>query len=217
MNIYSKRNYPSGFYVYAYLRKNCGIPYYIGKGFKKRAWVKHNRISVPKSKRLIVILESNLTEIGAYALERRMIRWYGRKDLKTGVLLNRTEGGEGPSSDDRKGVLNPMYGRTRIDLSKDNSPNKTKKRRNDSKEQLLRRWSDPAYKAKMSLKRQKLWVNHDYRKKMEARPKSNKQVIINDVCYTSLKQAAACLGIHPSTVSKRCTSKHKKFAGWAYI
>lgn len=83
------------FYVYAYLREN-GSPYYIGKG-KDLRYLGSHTVNIPRDHSRIVFLETNLTNIGALALERRYIRWYGRKDLGTGILRNMTDGGEGSS------------------------------------------------------------------------------------------------------------------------
>jgi hypothetical protein len=83
------------FYIYAYISQSSGLPYYIGKGKNKRAYAPHGKIKVPADRNRIIIMEDCLTEIGAYALERFYIKWYGRRDNKSGILLNRTDGGEG--------------------------------------------------------------------------------------------------------------------------
>jgi hypothetical protein len=87
----------SNFYTYAYLRKRDNTPYYVGKGNGRRAFVKHKGISVPKDRSKIIFLKQNLTEEEAFKHEKYMIAVFGRKDLGTGILLNKTDGGDGVS------------------------------------------------------------------------------------------------------------------------
>ena len=104
----------STFYTYLYIdptrshpRRPEGEPIYVGKGTKRRAWVhlkrndKHpltNRLKSLKKKGvepIIVFLAKDIDEELAFMVEEEAIELYGRKDLKTGTLLNLNGGGEG--------------------------------------------------------------------------------------------------------------------------
>jgi len=173
MNIYSRKNIPSNFYVYSYLRED-GTPYYIGKGHKLRAWLKTKKeIQPPKNLEKIVIVEANLTEIGALALERRLIRWYGRKDNNTGILRNKTDGGEGVSG----ASLELKLKRSEIRKSQWTDPNSTYNSKilsSKISDSISRMWNDPdsiyqTPKCRENLSKSitEVWTRPEHRAKME--------------------------------------------------
>jgi hypothetical protein len=87
----------NNYYTYAYLRED-GTLYYIGKGKGYRAYHKSKgEIKPPKDKSKIILLKQNLTEEEAFKHETYMISVFGRKDLGTGILRNKTNGGDGNS------------------------------------------------------------------------------------------------------------------------
>lgn len=81
------------FYTYAYLRENK-TPYYIGKGKGNRAWSNNHKPITKPSHNRILLLKTNLTEEEAFEHEKYMIYIFGRKDKGTGILRNKSDGGE---------------------------------------------------------------------------------------------------------------------------
>ena len=93
--LFNRKNPPVGYYVYSYLREDL-TPYYIGKGSSSRAWKKtRGEIGKPNDISRIVVIEYNLSEEESLELEMNLIKKYGRIDLGTGILRNKTDGGEG--------------------------------------------------------------------------------------------------------------------------
>lgn len=94
------------FYVYAWLRP-CGEPFYIGKGSRRRDAVEDRqnplfkrivgKIRKSGEEPIIVRIKDGMREHDAFDLERNLILKYGRRDKKTGILANLTDGGDGCS------------------------------------------------------------------------------------------------------------------------
>lgn len=85
------------YYCYVYKRED-GTPYYIGKGKKFRYLIKNkNEVKPPKDKSRIFFACEGVSETEAFEMEVALISLLGRKDLGTGILMNRTNGGDGAS------------------------------------------------------------------------------------------------------------------------
>jgi hypothetical protein len=123
----------NNWYVYRHIRLDKNEPFYVGIGNKKdylRAYEKHpskrniiwNKI-VSKTDYEVEIIYDEITKTEASEKEKEFIRLYGRKDLKSGILCNLTDGGDGVfnciRSDETKeklrinkmGSKNPMFGK----------------------------------------------------------------------------------------------------------
>lgn len=130
------------FYVYVYLDPRplkLDQPVYVGKGTGDRDlshWSRgsHNKplqdfLSHLRRRNMTALVERVFetdNEQEAFAKEMQLIELYGRRDLKTGTLFNRTAGGEGPS-----GMI------------------KTAAQKVVDSVHATHHWKDPAYRAKV--------------------------------------------------------------------
>lgn len=111
-----------------YLRDNDsengpkGSPYYVGKGSGYRARNKTPQEIKPNSdKSNIRYIKENISEEDAFMWEVFWIAEFGRIDLGTGCLRNKTDGGEGVSGtkyEDRAGENNAFFGKEHSEKTK---------------------------------------------------------------------------------------------------
>jgi hypothetical protein len=98
--------------VYQHRRKDTGEIFYIGIGENRsRAYDKTGRNDIWKriaqeTEYDIEIIKNNISRKEAKDIERKLISEYGRIDKKTGILSNKSIGGEG----DNIGGSGPMEG-----------------------------------------------------------------------------------------------------------
>jgi hypothetical protein len=173
------------YYVYAYLRED-GTPYYIGKGKERRAWEQHRSngkgVHTPADYKRIVLLHEELTEVDAFDLEIKLIKQYGRQDLGTGILKNRTTGGEGsantsPETNWKKGSARrgkPTSDETRKKLSEANQtreyPNThTKEVRQKLSEATKKSW-DKRPRTMSEEQKEKIRIAHQERWRLKKHP-----------------------------------------------
>ena len=107
------------YYIYRHL-KPCGEVFYIGIGsLENRAYSTLGRNNFWKKviekypNYEVQVLKNNLEWKDACDLEVILISYYGRRDLKTGTLVNLTDGGDGqvnPSEDTRKKMRDAKKG-----------------------------------------------------------------------------------------------------------
>ena len=215
------------FYTYIYRdpsRLNAkGFPeeIYVGKGKKRRAYDHLKRTGMHPFVQRLQFMKKNdiepqieiipaIDESHAYFMEECLIQIIGRKDLGLGSLLNLTDGGEGPAGYKHteshkihmsKKTIGKRYslGCIRTQEFKDNLKEyaiannvrpglpKTEQARNNYDKSLFQKGQKP----------------HNFGK--------FKPVIINNVIFNSVKEAAQVLNINISTIYSNLRTKREGY------
>lgn len=183
------------FYVYAYLRED-GTPYYIGKGTKNRAWNKHKNINLPANKSRIIIIKKNLSEKDSLELEKELIQKYGRKNNNTGILINKTEGGEGGDTLSNHPRKNEIIEKIR-QSNKQNVKHKKFGKNNPNWGNRYKHTDETKRIISENIKGRKLSELHKFR----LSEKKKKQTIIQGLVFSSRTEASKYFGVSISTIS----------------
>ena len=151
--------------VYQHIRKDTGDVFYVGIGSEReRAYTKHSRNAhwnriVNKVGYEVEIIYPDLTWNLAKQMEKHLIAAYGRNDLKTGTLVNMTEGGEGVvgrSEESNGKISKALKGRTSPRKGKILTEETKQKMREAAIKRGPRVWTQES-REKMSKRVKKYW------------------------------------------------------------
>lgn len=208
-------------YVYRHIRLDKNEPFYIGIGSDnnyQRAFDKDSRNrhwqSIIKSGYEVEILLDDLTWEEACQKEKEFIVLYGRTDLKSGILCNMTDGGEGAvnrifSKEHRDKIRQSKIGikRSSETIQKMSEGRKGHKHTESWKQNMSARVSGKN--------------NPNFGKETPEHIKELKRRIILDtrtgVYYNSLLEASLILKIKNGNLSKMLNGKRRNNTGLRYV
>jgi hypothetical protein len=137
------------FYTYLWLRED-GTPYYIGKGRGNRAYHNDKYRSVKRPKYDSRILVQNWgSEEEAFSMEKFWISLFGRLDIGTGILRNRTSGGDGPTGATRSSATVDKLSKRMLGSKLRLGAVLTTESKSQISSKVKALWSDPVYREHM--------------------------------------------------------------------
>jgi hypothetical protein len=192
--------------VYRHKRLDTNEIFYVGIGNKERPYKKYksNRSKywhniVNKTKYEVEILFFNLDIETAKELEIFLIQLYGRKDLKTGNLVNMTDGGDGCLN-----LKHSLESRKKQGLARKNKP-LSKKHAESLRNSNIGRITSQETKNKISKNSKKKFIPIGVVKKRKIIN------IITNKIYSSMQECSRIENINYSTLQRCIKSNSKMF------
>lgn len=221
MEILKTKENKNSYCVYRHL-KPCGEVFYIGIGKNiKRAFSKNGRSNfwhriVKKYNYEIQILKNDLTFEQAEEIEKILIDYYGRIDLKTGSLCNLTNGGGGCEKLSKEHKLKISLGKKGIPSKlkghplNENTKNKMKENHADVSGK-----NNPMYNKKHTDNTIKLISESNSGNKNK---RSQKVIDMkSNITYSCIREASQFLGIHKSTLASYLKGKLPNKSNMRYL